>query len=422
MNLLDPNSDSPHCDACVPTELDIHRLIDTGSIISVFQPQVSIKRGAVFGLEALSRGKVPGTQVSIPPQTLFSLAAAEGRLLDLDRVCRQKALDAFASLHAGNKGLLLSINIDASVIDSTSVGSQVLLKQVRHSGISPNNVIIEIIESRSRDTGALIEFVAYYRRHGFLIALDDVGAGHSNLDRVPLLKPDILKVDRALISGVDEQFYKFEVAKSMVKMGERLGALVLAEGVERQEEVLTMLSVGVDVYQGFYFGRPGPLEQDLSYPAERVETVAESFRAHVMERIAVEKALFKSYDELVDEICSGLADDPGLHLDSKLTEYIDAHAAIECLYVLDMAGRQVTGTICNPDRLKMSKRLIYEPAKLGADHSLKEYYLPIRAGLPKFTTEPYISLASGNRCITIAQTFQDGCGRELILCMDVGQA
>ena len=421
MHQSDPNKDLDQRNVCGPTELDIHRLIDTGSVVTLFQPLVSIKRGAVFGLEALSRGKVPGTQVSIPPQTLFGLAAAEGRLLDLDRVCRQRALDAFASLHARDKGLLLSVNIDASVIDSTSVGSQVLLKQVKQSGISPNNIIVEIIESRSRDMDALFDFVAYYRKHGLLIALDDVGAGHSNLDRIPILKPDILKVDRALISGVDEHFHKLEVAKSIVRLGGRLGALVLAEGVERQEEVLTMLAMGVDVYQGYYFGRPGPLGQDLSFPAARVDEVAESFRAHVMDRIAAEKTLFKGYDELVLDICADLGDDPGLHLDAKLTEYIDAHAAIECLYVLDMSGRQVTSTICNPDRLKKSKRLIYEPAKLGTDHSLKEYYLPIRAGLDKFTTEAYISLASGNRCITIAQTFQDGRDRQLILCMDVGQ-
>ncbi len=417
----DPSSEAHSGECCLPTELDIHRLIDTESVVTHFQPLVSIKRGSVFGLEALSRGQVPGTRVTIPPHSLFRLAAAEGRLLDLDRVCRQKALDAFATLHQRNKGLLLSVNIDASVIDSNSVGSQVLLNQVRQSGISPNNIIIEIIESKSLDIKALTAFVSAYRNHGFLIALDDVGAGHSNLDRIPILKPDILKMDRSLISEVHQQFYKIEVAKSIVKMGGRLGALVLAEGVETQEEVLAMLAIGVDMYQGYYFGRPGRLNQDLSMAEERVETVAESFRTHVMDRIAAEKALFRGYDELIAGICDGLTNDPSLHLDAKLSEYIDAYEAIECLYVLDMSGRQVTATVCNPERLKESKRLIYEPAKLGTDHSLKEYYLPIRAGLPKFTTEPYISLASGNQCITIAQTFHHFQGPQLILCMDIGQ-
>ncbi len=78
-----------------------------------------------------------------------------------------------------------------------------LLKLVKRCGVSPNNVIIEIIESRCEDEDALLEFVRFYRKKNFLIALDDVGAGFSNLDRIPLIKPDVIKLDRSLISGVN---------------------------------------------------------------------------------------------------------------------------------------------------------------------------------------------------------------------------
>jgi len=78
--------------------------------------------------------------------------------------------------------------------------------------------------------------VTNYRKNGFLIALDDVGVGHSNLDRIPLLKPDVLKLDRGLVSGWTPHD-PVEVVKSFVQMAARLGSLALAEGVERQEDI-----------------------------------------------------------------------------------------------------------------------------------------------------------------------------------------
>ncbi|MGE4551846.1 MAG: EAL domain-containing protein [Desulfovibrionaceae bacterium] len=401
------------------TDLDIHEIIEKESIVTRFQPLISLKRGSIFGFEALSRGLVPGSGVTIPPQALFSLAEDMETRLALDRVCRKKALESFAPLHERNRALMVSINIDASVINDVSVGSQVLLKQLKASGVSANNVIVEIIESRATSIEALMTFVAYYQKHGFLIALDDVGAGHSNLDRIPMLQPDILKIDRSLVTGVHEHFHKLEVVKSFVKMGGRLGSLVLAEGVETREEILALMECGLDVFQGFYFGRPGTGDDDRSGTSARIHEISTQFKTHTMERINAEKRMFSMYDSLIRSICAELTASCGNNMDARLTAFIDLHPNIECLYVLDMEGRQVSGTICNPDRLQKSKRLIYEPACIGADHSLKEYYLPIRAGLSKYTTEPYISLASGNRCITISCVYTDPSGDRRILCTDI---
>ncbi len=119
-------------------------------------------------------------------------------------------------------------------------------------------------------------------------------------------------------------------------------------------------------------------------------------------------------------MCQSLAEIPSSGLNQAMTGYIEAYSNVECLYVLDMRGRQVSDTLCNPDKLKKSKRFLYEPARMGADHSLKEYFIPIQAGLEKFTTEPYISLASGNLCTTLSHVFyHKGGGRHLILCSDM---
>ncbi|WP_285907650.1 EAL domain-containing protein [Pseudodesulfovibrio pelocollis] len=406
----------------VNTVTPLQEIIETGAIITHFQPQVSLKRKAVIGLEALSRGFDAATGEIIPPVALFAQARDSETRLALDRACRTRAAESFAALHRRDKSIMLSVNIDATCINEETRGSSHLLKLIKRCDISPSNVIIEIIESRCNDMDALLEFVRFYRKKNFLIALDDVGAGFSNLDRIPLLKPDVLKLDRALVSGVDGQFHKLEVARSFVQMANRLGCLVLAEGVETSGEALCLLANGVDVFQGFYFARPAPGLDAVPGMADKVNALAEKHRHERTRRIAEEKRLFSSYDLTILTMCQELSETPSRGLNQAMTRFLESYEGVECLYVLDMKGRQASDTICNPDKLKKSKRFLYEPARLGTDHSLKEYFLPIQAGLEKFTTDPYISLASGNLCTTIARVFyHKSCGRHLILCADMSR-
>ncbi|MBU1229122.1 MAG: EAL domain-containing protein [Proteobacteria bacterium] len=397
--------------------ITIDDILENGWVSAAFQPLVSIKRKALLGVEALARCSAPGE--NIPPLEMFRMAGEAGRLLEFDRLCRKKALEAFAPIHALDRGLIVSLNVDGHAIDAEAARSGTLIGLVKSLGISPNNVLIEIVESRAKDSKALEEFVGIHRKNGFLIALDDLGAGHSNLDRIPLLKPDVLKLDRSLVSGVDGHMTKLEVVKSFVQMASRLGALALAEGVERQEDILRLLEIGVDVFQGYYFGRPAMRMPRPEIVTERIDYLAARFQASATERFAAQKELYARHDALVLGLCQRLGAVGAAGLDMLLTSFIDESECIECLYVLNARGVQTTDTVCNPAKLRKRKRFIYEPARKGADHSLKEYYLPLRAGLPKFTTQPYISLASGNRCITLSARCRDRDGRPIILCADL---
>ena len=129
---------------------DLKEIIENRSIITHFQPQVSLKRKAVVGLEALSRGFDPQSGQIIPPTLLFEQARDRASRLALDRACRTKAVEAFATLHRREKSLMLSMNIDASCINEETRGSSHILNLVNRFGVSPSNVIIEIIESALR--------------------------------------------------------------------------------------------------------------------------------------------------------------------------------------------------------------------------------------------------------------------------------
>jgi EAL domain-containing protein (putative c-di-GMP-specific phosphodiesterase class I) len=408
---------------CLDAEL-VRGVLDSDGIEIHFQPLVSLRRGSVFGVEALCRATDSATGNPIAPGDLFAAAQDPGLRLELDRRCRQEALAAFRPLYDRNPALVLAINVDASVIDSTSVHSRVLDRQVSEAGIPPENVAIEIIESQAGSALALMEFVLDYKRRGFVIALDDFGAGHSNLDRIPLLQPDMIKLDRSLISRIDRHFHKQEVVKSFVRLASRTGCLVLGEGVERVEEALTLLECGVDVFQGYHFGRPAPDTGGWPDAVAALNKVADLHKRSSIQRYNADKIRHSHFHTLVERICAQLAkgsspDSLERTLEQRLTACMADDPQIECLYVLDMHGTQLSDTLCRPDRLQKSRRMLYEPAVRGTDHSCKEYFLPLRSGLSRFTTEPYLSLASGNRCITISTVFVDDSGEARILCVDL---
>ncbi len=422
-NAQTPVKSSP--DSASPV-LDIDPLLQQRGVFSLYQPLVSVKKRSLLGFEALSRGISNNGEI-ISPACLFRLPANNNQKMALDRLCRDKALEGFGDVHHRYKDLVLSINLDVSLLDTLAAGSAYLVNQTKRFGINPNNVVIELIESNVRNNLALLDFIARYRDAGFLIALDDIGSGHSNMERIAQIKPDVLKIDRSLISGIHKEFYKLEVTKSLIGLGQRIGAMVVAEGVECEEEAMALLELGVDVFQGFYFARPALLEHGQHPPQSMldalnvVEHVASRFKQRMLTTIGEKKRLYAMYDAILKDLINSLEQSTEQRYDRVLAGFMTMHSDLECLYVLDECGMQISESICNPMNIVEAKRFIYQPAQKGADHSLKDYFLPIDAGLPKFTTESYISLASGNLCTTIAAAFTSRAGSRHIVCMDISR-
>lgn len=400
--------------------LDMESIIRNRQIATYFQPLVSVRRGICIGYEALSRGIAGDDGMIIPPDTMFALAARNGMSLQLDRVCRERAFANFAPLHAVNKELLLFVNIDASLLTDAVVGSGHIETLANTLNIRPANVVIEIIESHVQDTVSLMRFIKRYRELGFLIALDDVGAGHSNLERIASIKPEVIKIDRFLISNIHREFYKQEVVTALTSLARRIGAMTVAEGVECTEEAVYLMGAGADVLQGFFFARPALLDA-LPDITHAITYVARAYRQHSLQRFERQKNQQQQHRDLVLRMRRHLASHVADNFSRALHEQLLAFPHLECLYILDDSGVQVTDTVCNPIQLNEQKRFIYQPARKGTDHSLKEYFIPIQAGLEECVTAPYISLASGNRCLTLATRFTCAEGRQYVLCLDVAE-
>jgi EAL domain-containing protein (putative c-di-GMP-specific phosphodiesterase class I) len=394
-------------------------IINEKAIEVHYQPVVSIIKKSMIGLEALSRGVVDNELID--PLPLFKKASKDKQSIALDRICREKAIEDFIDIYAKYKDTLLFLNIDGSTMTDETVVSGFLIDIVNKYNIKPENIVLEIVESKVNNIQALTKFVDIYRSYGFLIALDDVGSGRSNLDRITITQPDIIKIDGTIVKDMHINYYKQEVFKSLVSLSKTLGAMVVAEGIETEEEALKAIELGADMLQGYYFATPQKVTSNMIKAFNQpIRKVAAHYSIYLSEKINVQKIKYKEYGDILKEVLSEISKVEDKRFDYKLLELINAYKIFECFYILDPAGIQVTDTISAYNNYSKHKNLIFKPAKKGEDHSLKKYYYFLKnMKVSKYITEPYISLATGNLCITMSCIFKNIDNKKFILCVDL---
>ena len=237
------------------------------------------------------------------------------------------------------------------------------------------------------------------------------------------MKPDILKIDRYLIKDITKDFYKQEVFKSLVGLAHKIWALIVAEGIETEEEALFVTELGVDMMQGFYFYMPQPAE-DLKGGAvsSRVRDFPDQLKEALLRKIIAKRDHLMKYELMTQKIQAELSKIPSSGFDEKLLQMAGHSSSVECLYVLDEKGFQVSSTVFANAGIKTKNRLMFRPAEKGSDHAMKDYYYMMMNGGNKgtsFITEPYISLATGNTCLTFSRFFEDSEKHQRILCLDI---
>lgn len=397
------------------TEEGYRSLLGSGGVITLFQPIVSVKNRSVLGFEALSRGI--GRNDLIPPAVLFKMARSNGTSLEFDRLCREKAIETFSEFYRNNREFILSINIDSSVL-TEGRGSNHLFNLIDKYKVEPSSIIIEILESEIKEVDILYEFVERYKKYKFLIAIDDIGAGFSNFERVIALRPDVIKIDRFLIDGVGENFYKQEIVKSIVSMTHGIGSVTIAEGIESEDDAVTCLEFGVDYLQGFLFSVPVGIESISGAASGEIELVADKFRNKMLSRIKAKRVKSIRYELMIEDIISQLTGLEPSSFNGQLVTIVMQYRIIECIYILNEKGIQVSDTVFRKD-ISMNENKLFRPDPAGTNQSYKNYFFNLMSGLNKFTSNPYISKASGKLCTTISTVFQTETGIHYVLCCDI---
>ena len=224
-------------------------------IYSVYEPIVEVEDKTVFGYEALARGAEGSAFHS--PVALFTAAEDFELVFELDCVCRESGLRGAVDFPKGTK---LFLNIRPTTIHDPAFKEDKLIETLESRDLAPTDVVFEISEQESISSfGAFREMRDYYRSLGFQFALDDTGSGYAGLEELLEIEPDYIKIDRSMVSGVDQDPARQDVLTALLQLADKMGAQVIGEGLDTLEELDMLGRLGIRFGQGWLFGRPTPL-------------------------------------------------------------------------------------------------------------------------------------------------------------------
>lgn len=246
-------------------------LIDARAVCALFQPIVDLNDGLVVAYEALCR---PMPNIGFKgADDMFETAGHCEMLWDLEEVARERAIEAAANWP---RDVRLFLNVSPEVFSDERFPA-ILEQLAAKAGIAADRIVLEITERAESHFGSrLISNVAAARQLGFSIAVDDAGAGTSGLNRMMQIRPQWVKLDRALVSGIDKDPFKQNLVRFFIHFARMSGVSIVAEGIEHGEELATLIGLGVRFGQGYYLAKPG----------DRASTVDPMVTAEIRERWA----------------------------------------------------------------------------------------------------------------------------------------
>jgi EAL domain-containing protein (putative c-di-GMP-specific phosphodiesterase class I) len=255
-----------------------------------FQPIVELNTGELYEYECLFRPNMP-----MLPQSITSIVHAAidtDRSIELDSFIVKLILARAGELErarreTGLRSLRIAINFTPASLLDNQFEAKALKALVNAVGLSPHQITLECTEQQAvADVVPLIKQVKALRRLGFGFAIDDAGAGYASFTLIAALHPSIIKIDREIAHGIARDDAKQALVEAFVSFGRRIGARLLAEGIEKRSDLAMLTSLGVELGQGYLIGKPAylpqaprPIEQLRLYAARR--TVSRKVRAAV---------------------------------------------------------------------------------------------------------------------------------------------
>ena len=217
-------------------------------ISMAFQPIFNTETKQVHSQEALVRGSH-----NEPASAVFA-QVGDHNLYRFDQVCRVTAIKLAAQLGIST---FLNVNFLPNAVYRPELCIRTTLEAAQTYGFPPERIVFEFTESEKiTDFAHLRAIMTDYAQRGFATAIDDFGAGYAGLNLLADLQPDLVKIDMGLVRDVDKDKRRRAICKGIVQVSQELGIGLVAEGIERREELQCLQDLGVHLFQGYYIARP----------------------------------------------------------------------------------------------------------------------------------------------------------------------
>jgi EAL domain-containing protein (putative c-di-GMP-specific phosphodiesterase class I) len=362
-----------------------------------FQPIVSVANGKIIGYEALAR-QLDSTHKVISAGALFSSPELDAKQrTELDRQVRWQALQKFAELDSNT---YLAINISAAWIDNIrQLNALPTLKMLDELNIDRQRIIVEITEDHA-DLNKLKEIVKRYRKQGLRVALDDFGAGASQLQRVMAIHPDIIKIDMRLFKQATKGGIASEIVNLLTRLGKRTGCQIICEGVETDEEFLFGLNCGAQFMQGYLFSAAQAEFKPPHIYEQHITSLRNKFLKITLAKLQSKVTDINNTKQLIYRLAEALQNDFNLN---ELASWNFSQSNVIRFYLCDNQGYQMS-----PDFSFTEEKWFTDPRKIGFNWSWRPYFfqlLALEASGDKdriVTSERYRDFGSELLCKTLS--------------------
>jgi len=375
---------------------------------SVYQAILSPTHQKLVGYEALVRVSRDGQPVS--PVELFEQADRHNQTPELDRHLLQLHLNNFV---AGAQPAWLFLNINPGTCIHPEASLERLASQCQQSGIHPEKVVLELVETASDNPAALLEFIHKAKARGFQIAIDDFGMGDSNFERLWRINPLIVKLDRSLLVNAETNSRARMLLESLVKMIRESGSLVLLEGIENHAQARIALETEADLLQGFLFARPTGLAEHQPEVTERnLRTVIADSSEWSLQDIRDQESYLRLLRFEMLEACHSLIRE--LPFNTACGRLLEVDGIQRCFLLNGQGIQQGNLARANPDIHRGKFNPLYHSA--GARWAHREYF---RNALERpqhiSSCRPYVGLPDAKRTVTLS-TMLPG---QQVFCVDI---
>lgn len=382
--------------------MDIKKIIQEESIKIYFQVILSPMEASSFSVESFVRGVDIDTGEIISPYHLFLAAKEENLTEELDKLCIEKSFVTFKPILRENPKATIYININIDFFKE-ALSSMFITSCAKKHSIPTNRITLDI-SNLSMDSNQLDltnDFIEYHREQGFYISIDDIGKNYSNIDKIMLFNPDIIKLNHQLLNKLTEVKYKNRMINSIIDIAHKMGILVISTGVESQKDINDAMDSGAQMLQGYY------VSDTKEYTYDEINKIITDFDRSIVFDII--DAQYQGDDRTaIANVVSFIGKIRG-HIDqidsSDLTEYATAvlgkYPFIESGFILNDQGIQCSQSYVNMENFENRNKELFGLYDQGAVFEKEEFFRVIQDTiLTEWVTRPYRSKLSNKVIVT----------------------
>ncbi|XDD43829.1 EAL domain-containing protein [Leptospira sp. WS60.C2] len=348
-----------------------------GELTPVFQPILSSESTGIYGYELLGRLATPQGLESLGEFFLthtFGYDEVFYLKKKVDEEIRWIALQKFAKEAPPDTKLFLNIspNVLYHALLNLDTNLPQTIRMVREVGLDPSRIVIEITEERFPQNLELLKPVLnLYRKEGFSIAVDDAGSEASNLDRIGLFHPEIIKVDLQMLRRSTFSRNFKEILLNLSKLGESLGSSLLFEGIESEDELYNALNYGARYIQGYYFAKPDlDFASRFAYRSE-MQSSLEYFHSRKQKELNSQIEWETIWKNKLSEIVMGFGEEDGIwEWKEEFTTTVFGDGDFFRMYITNHMGFQVSPNYVRKEGGEMKPDYSF----LGKNWSFRPYF------------------------------------------------